>query len=465
MKKIVVALLLFCACKAHSPNNGMLLNEEFVDLKGKTATTIIVNETPDTLKLDYQFFNWLPYVKIQDSLVIAPNARDTIKLDLNFPDKIYISGRFFIYNAPGKTLTCHIKDYKSKNIKADFEGSLAEVNDYYLAYQQFLEHYDNESRVYYTISETIKDWNKFPAIGDSITSVRLNFLSQYKRPLPNWFKSHEHRRLLYKNGYRLLNALGAKEFHSDQKIKVNDNYHAFEKQLNKDYDMILNDTYLMYMSDVFIRKSKLKNNQTPIDVINKLYPQTDVGDVNLMFRLGRLYLRDKNDYDKVFPTVKFKKNERKAWLDSVVQLKLGKPRINDKPPAIKMADIQGRSVSLDDYMGKMVIVNFWAVWCMPCIEEFPSENKIYQKYRDRGLIVINICCDSEITDWKRISKRDNLQMVNLYSSKTDFIKINSQFNLGSLPRSILINREGKIVNNGFKRASDLSTADINELLN
>lgn len=465
MRKIVFALLLFCACKAHSPNDGMLLNKEFVDLKGKVATTIIVNETPDTLKLGYKFFNWLPYIETQDSLIIAPGSKDTLELSFNFPDKIYINRRFFIYNAPGQTLTCHIKDYKSKNIKADFEGSLAQENDYYLAYQQFLKHYDNESRVYYTIGETIKDWNKLPTIGDSITQVRLSFLSEYNKPLPNWFKRHEHRRLLYNNGYRLLNALKTKEFHNGQKIEVDDNYYAFEKLLNKDNDMILNETYLICMNDVLIRMSKLKHSQTSIDAIDSLYHQTDIGDVSFMFQLGRLYLRDKNSYDTILPAIKFKVPERKVWLDSVVQFKLGKPRINKKAPAIQMVDIKGKKVALDDYIGKMVIVNFWAIWCMPCIEEFPYENKLYQQYKNKGLVIINVCCDSEINDWKRISKREDLQMINLYTSKSDFIKLNRQYNLGSLPRSILINREGIVVNNGFKRASKLSTADINQLLN
>jgi hypothetical protein len=56
-------------------------------------------------------------------------------------------------------------------------------------------------------------------------------------------------------------------------------------------------------------------------------------------------------------------------------------------------------------------------------------------------------------------------MVNLYTNSADFIKLNRQYNLGSLPRSILINRDGIVIDNAFKRASKLSTADIAELLN
>ncbi len=463
MRKIVFALLLLCGCKAHSPNNGMLLNEEFVDLKGKKATTIIVNETPDTLKLGYRFFNWLPYVETQGSLIIAPGSKDTLELTFNFPDKISINGGVFIYNSPGKTLICRIKEYRSKNIKVDFEGSLAQENDYYLAYQQFLKNHDNESRSYYTISDTLSDWNRFPTIGDSITRVRQDFLANYNKPLPDWFKPHESRRLKYNNYCRLLNALFAKQYHSGKNIKVDDSYYAFEKELNKEDDMILNDTYLYCMGDYFGRIARIEKKPDRSSVIDSLYHQTDIGDVNMMRHLGLIYKNDKLTYDKLISVVKFKQPERKIWLNEAIQN--SNPVINKRAPAIQMVDIKGKSVKLADYNGKMVIVNFWATWCMPCIEEFPYENKIYQQYKDGGLVVINICCDSKITDWKRISKRENLQMVNLYTNKASFKKLLGQYNLGSLPKSILINRQGIVVNNAFKHASKLSTADIDQLLN
>ena len=132
---------------------------------------------------------------------------------------------------------------------------------------------------------------------------------------------------------------------------------------------------------------------------------------------------------------------------------------------MQMVDIEGKSVKLADYNGKMVIVNFWASWCKPCIVEFPYESKIYQQYKDKGLVIINVCCDSELTTWKRLSKSEDLQMVNLYTNKADFKKLLGQYNLGALPKSILINREGIVVDNAFKRASELKAAEINAILN
>ena len=461
MRKIAFTALMLWVYIGHAQTQSMLLDRRFVDLKGKIATTIIVNETPDTLKLGYRFFNWLPYLETQDNLVIAPGKQQSIKLDFNFPDIIAI-GRLSVYNGPAETLICRIKDYSPKAIKVDFEGRYAEENEYYQAY---FKQYDMNSRIYYTISDTLRDWNKFPAIGDSITRVRLNFLAEYDKSLPAWFRAHESRRLKYDNYFKLLNTLLSRQRKTGQKIKVNNSYFAFDKQLNKDNDMVLSETYLWCMSQYFWRMAPdIRDEAGRIKSIERLYHQTDIGDINLMRSLGMLYLNDKLGYEKMLPGLKFKRQERKVWLDENVQLKLGNPRVNKKPPAISMTDVYGKDISFNDYIGKTVIVNFWATWCVPCIAQFPYENNLYQQFKDKGLVIINVCCDSEITTWKRVSLQNNLQMINAYTNKADFKKLLMQYNLGSLPRSILINKKGIVINNSFKRASTLNATDINELL-
>lgn len=461
-------LLIVSGSQAQNKDSAsMLLNKSYVDLKGKTTTTILVNETTDTLKLNYTFFNWFPYTETRDVLIIPPNGKFTINLIFNFPDFIRVGNHLTIFNGPGDSLICRIKKYNSPFIEATYTGKYASENGYYTLYNKVFGGIDQEGKSYYAIADHLQNWNLFPAKGDSITQVKTQFLNQYKGSLPPWFKKHEQKRLLFNNYFRLNNALISKQFYSQQKISVNDAYYSFEKQLDQVDDMVLNETYLYCMSSFFTHQAELLNFSRPlgnIRAIEKLYSKTNVGDVNLMRALGLLYRDDKSAYDEVIPTLKFKEPERKIWLDSAIQFRLGNPVIGRKPPEIVMKDVNDKPVAFADYKGQTIIVNFWAQWCGPCIAEFPQENKLYQQYKGKGLVVMNVCFDSDKAKWKQLSKQHNLQMVNLYTAKSDYLRLLKLYNLTAPPRSILINTKGIVTDNYLKRASLLTEDEMKKIL-
>ncbi len=55
----------------------------------------------------------------------------------------------------------------------------------------------------------------------------------------------------------------------------------------------------------------------------------------------------------------------------------------------------GKSVKLADYRGRVLFLNFWATWCPPCKEEMPAMERLYQRYRDKGLVVLAVSIDAE----------------------------------------------------------------------
>lgn len=64
--------------------------------------------------------------------------------------------------------------------------------------------------------------------------------------------------------------------------------------------------------------------------------------------------------------------------------------IGQTAPDFTLIDMQGQKVSLSQYRGKVVIINFWATWCPPCREEMPSMEKLYQDYQDKGLVMLAV---------------------------------------------------------------------------
>ena len=64
-----------------------------------------------------------------------------------------------------------------------------------------------------------------------------------------------------------------------------------------------------------------------------------------------------------------------------------------RSPGLSLASLDGKTVSLNDYAGKLVVLNFWATWCPPCDAEMPTLENLWEKYRARGLMVVGVSVD------------------------------------------------------------------------
>ena len=67
--------------------------------------------------------------------------------------------------------------------------------------------------------------------------------------------------------------------------------------------------------------------------------------------------------------------------------------VGNVAPDFTLTDMQGQQVSLSQFRGKVVIINFWATWCPPCREEMPSMERLYRDYQDKGLVMLAVNVD------------------------------------------------------------------------
>ena len=131
-------------------------------------------------------------------------------------------------------------------------------------------------------------------------------------------------------------------------------------------------------------------------------------------------------------------------------------------PDFAVTDIDGKKLSLSDYKGKVVLLDFWATWCTPCREEIPAFVEMQQKYGPQGLQVIGISMDDDAKPVKDFYQRFKIN----YPVAVGDDKLAQSFGgvLG-LPVNFIIDREGR-VHTKFLGATDVSVIDkaVGELL-
>ncbi len=104
-------------------------------------------------------------------------------------------------------------------------------------------------------------------------------------------------------------------------------------------------------------------------------------------------------------------------------------------------DSEGKPVSLDQFKGKYVWIDFWASWCGPCKQAFPHMKEIYARYKDKGLEILGISADSKIEPWLKVLPTLQNPWIQVWDNKN----IMSEFAVMALPTSFLIDPNGKIL--------------------
>ena len=135
-----------------------------------------------------------------------------------------------------------------------------------------------------------------------------------------------------------------------------------------------------------------------------------------------------------------------AWGDDIADpyAAMGITRPDHVLPAhnFSLATLDGKQASLNDYRGKVVLLNFWATWCVPCRKEMPSIQTLWDRYKDQDLVVLAVSED----DGKReqITKFIRKIKVNFPILLDQDLKIGDSYMLPGLPTTYLIGRDGTI---------------------
>lgn len=133
--------------------------------------------------------------------------------------------------------------------------------------------------------------------------------------------------------------------------------------------------------------------------------------------------------------------------------------VGQVPPPFVLNSLEGKEVALKDFAGKVVYIDFWASWCGPCRGEMKNgAPQLHDRFKEnKDVVFLYVSIDDSEDKWKKAIADDKIEGIHLLSTGGMNSVVAKAFNISSIPRYVLIGRDGKIVDNDTTRPSEPAT--------
>lgn len=119
--------------------------------------------------------------------------------------------------------------------------------------------------------------------------------------------------------------------------------------------------------------------------------------------------------------------------------------VGEVVPDFSATDLDGKPISLKEYRGKVVLLDFWAVWCGPCRLEMPNVKRVYEKLHDSGFEIIGISLDTNESMLRTYIKNNGITWRQVFSGKRWDSPVSRQYGITGIPAAWLIDKDGKLI--------------------
>jgi thiol-disulfide isomerase/thioredoxin len=213
--------------------------------------------------------------------------------------------------------------------------------------------------------------------------------------------------------------------------------------------------YLMARLDsIFVQQREyaieniMKDTTSPVSwlLLNELFPVTgmagfDSSDIKYFYMVS-------NGMRSRFPNSEYPAliDDQIAGINAQYQSLAEAAVEGGKAPEINLNDTNGKPLPLSSLRGKVVLIDFWASWCMPCRQENPNVVKMYEKYKNKGFTVYSVSLDESKDAWIKAINADNLSWPNHVSDLKGWqSEAAAAYSVSAIPATFLLDKEGNIV--------------------
>lgn len=122
-------------------------------------------------------------------------------------------------------------------------------------------------------------------------------------------------------------------------------------------------------------------------------------------------------------------------------------------PGFTLADHTGKAVSLADFKGKVVYLDFWGTWCAPCLAEMPASNALREQFAGRDVVFVYVAVNSPEARWQRVIAEDHLISPNSVQVRSPDSQVPNAFGITHYPTYLIIGRDGQVLQAAAPRPS------------
>lgn len=250
---------------------------------------------------------------------------------------------------------------------------------------------------------------------------------------------------------------------NNESVAILEKVKKFEKENNPKMQKALTENDTVTVNKI---KKEYKNFQNDMNDYSKTFIKNNPDAFISVLLLENFLMREyipateiKSFYDKLDKKLVNTKSAQniKKTLDLMLAVVVGKPA-----PKFSAKSPEGKLISLDESLGKVTIVDFWASWCAPCRKENPNVVALYNEYHSKGLNIIGVSLDQDATKWKDAIAKDNLSWIHVSNLKYWDEPIGKQYGISSIPATFILDAKGNIVAKDLR--GDALRAKVKELL-
>jgi peroxiredoxin len=494
----VSAILFLNICFGQYDNDSNLLR---INFNAESTAKINFRNFSDTILVSSTFGNIFPtdYIKGPKKQLFG-DGTEYITLKIQIPQKVDLnfsghrcdsSGVEADSNIPAKdfNITCFLVSFDTLTIDLDyakgnqqnqsvnFYGKYAEISKYY---QDKTNYFPGKNFNYMKgiLANTLMDLDSFKNSIDSLTGIELNFLNDYctENELPEWFTDYESSDINY-FGYGIkISEPDLIKYFYDPTLQVQEDYYQFTKDLPLENEQAILSIYyflcpLDYFNTIWAR-DKIKNLQGGEWNSSKSFIEYStsqfspyISDVLLAWFLDMKIERNQiNEEDYRAITNSIKDSSINMYLETRY-LQRETLKQGDEAPSFYLKNEDGKYLSSGSFRESILYISFWFSGCKPCIKEFPEENRLVDIFKDKKVKIISICMETEEENWRYMIQKYQLKTLNLYATGNWENILKENYDIGGFPHYVLIDKDGKIIENKCVRPSQGAEQMIRNVLN
>jgi len=119
-------------------------------------------------------------------------------------------------------------------------------------------------------------------------------------------------------------------------------------------------------------------------------------------------------------------------------------------PPFSFTNLAGKEISLVDYRGQVVLIDFWATWCPPCVADMPDVIALYQEFHDKGFEIIGISLDKDMEKLQAYLLKNGMTWPQYFDGKAWGNDLSNRYGVSSIPATFLLDRKGVIIGRNLR---------------